>query len=92
MTRFAFEWTRRRDANDADEKRGIDAADAYCTANGIDADDAYAKMLHAIEQWPQSAADLAAIDKWAGVEGAAVAAMCKGWVSTTENATLIRTA
>ena len=89
MARFAFNWTNRRDANDADERRGIEAAEKFCGDHGIDPAATYDAMQNAVEQWPQTAADQAAIDAWSQIEAAAISAMCDGWVSQTENATLI---
>jgi len=79
---FDFEWTGRRDADDADESRGIDAAIKYCADNGIDAAKAYAAMT-------SEDATEADIDLWFQVEGAAVSAMCEGWHQTPDYVGLI---
>lgn len=85
---FDFEWTSRRDADDADEERGIEAVERYCRANDIDPAETNRAALEAIENWPRSEADNSAIKAWSILENIAIAAMCEGWRECTENATL----
>jgi hypothetical protein len=81
-----FEWTARRDADDADEARGIQAAEDYCKAQGIDPKTAFGAFSRSIML---DARDRKAEDRWNAVESAAIDAMCEGWHRPTENASLV---
>lgn len=84
---FDFEWTHRRWANDADEAKGVDAAERHCEAKGIDAESAWKAMRAEAES--SIYGDGPARDAWNAIEAVAISAMCEGWAETPVNVSLI---
>ena len=71
---FTFVWTGRRFANDADERRGLDAAYQFCAKRGLNPGEIYEAALAEV------GGDVTtAVGAWWEIELAAIQAMDAGW-------------
>lgn len=79
---FDFEWTQRRDANEADQQKGIEAAEKFVAAAQIDPKALWSEYIK--EDVTEET-----VDAWIAIESTALSAMCDGWIEQTENASLV---